>query len=89
MTLSIQILATARLSILSSPFAKKAQPSHMLPPIYAGQPISALLNVRTSLGWGGVPDSSKTYKLRFDIEETVSDWLISGQKRGEFQAKVR
>lgn len=27
--------------------------------------------------------------MRFDIEELLSDWLVSGQKRGDFLAKVR
>ena len=27
--------------------------------------------------------------MRFDVEELLNDWLVSGQKRGEFLAKVR
>lgn len=30
-----------------------------------------------------------TYRMRFDVEELLSDWLVSGQKRGDFIAKVR
>lgn len=26
--------------------------------------------------------------MRFDIEELVRDWLVSGRKRGDFEAKV-
>ena len=60
--------------------------------LYAGQPIQALLSINTSFHWG--PGSSeakkeKTYRMRFDVEELLSDWLVSGQKRGDFLAKVR
>jgi len=27
--------------------------------------------------------------MRFDVEELLDDWLVSGQKRGDFLAKVR
>ena len=27
--------------------------------------------------------------LRYDMEELVSDWLVSGRKRGDFAATVR
>ena len=27
--------------------------------------------------------------MRFQVEENIKDWLISGQKRGDFKAKVR
>ena len=27
--------------------------------------------------------------MRFDVEELLNDWLVSGQKRGDFLAKVR
>lgn len=26
--------------------------------------------------------------MRFDIEELVRDWLVSGRKRGDFEARV-
>ncbi|KAF8626389.1 hypothetical protein AX15_005037 [Amanita polypyramis BW_CC] len=53
--------------------------------LYAGQPIPANLTIRTSFHWG--IEKRKQYTLRFDIEELVKDWLISGHKRGDFIAK--
>jgi hypothetical protein len=81
-----QVLAAARLSITPPPSAKDDQvPSA----IYAGQPVSALLSVHTKFGWGYASRAAeKTYRLRFDIEELVRDWLVSGRKRGDFEAMV-
>ena len=59
--------------------------------LYAGQPIQVLLSISTSFHWGpGTYEEKKekTYKMRFDVEELLSDWLVSGQKRGDFLAKV-
>ncbi|EIM89936.1 uncharacterized protein STEHIDRAFT_92528 [Stereum hirsutum FP-91666 SS1] len=84
----MNILAAARLSILSSPFSKQAPPQDKLPPLYAGQPISALLTIHTSFKWSmSYGDESRRFKMRFDIEELVRDWLVSGRKRGDFEAK--
>jgi hypothetical protein len=33
-------------------------------------------------------DKERKYMMRFDVEEMVSDWLVSGQKRGDFAAMV-
>jgi hypothetical protein len=60
--------------------------------LYAGQPIQALLTIHTSFHWGPGTregEEEKTYRMRFDVEELLSDWLVSGQKRGDFLAKVR
>jgi hypothetical protein len=60
--------------------------------LYAGQPIQALLSINTSFHWGpGTYEEKKekTYRMRFDVEELIDDWLVSGQKRGDFSAKVR
>ena len=54
--------------------------------------MQALLSISTSFHWGpGTYEQKKekTYKMRFDVEELLSDWLVSGQKRGDFLAKVR
>ena len=62
----------------------------MLPPLYAGQPISATLTIETSFHWAPVEDmDKKSYVMRFDVEEMTMDWLVSGMKRGDFVAKVR
>jgi len=58
-----------------------------LPPLFAGQPIRARLFVETSFHWAGDQrDSRRSFKLRFDVEEMVKDWLVSGRKRGDFTA---
>ncbi len=82
----LQILAAVRLHILAT---QASADSDQLPPLYAGQPIPALLSIQTSFYWGtrqGVNHTS--YQMRFDVEEMVRDWLISGRKRGDFEAKV-
>ncbi len=54
--------------------------------LYAGQPIHANLSIHTSFHWGN--EKLPEYAMRFDIEEHVKDWLISGHKRGDFVAKA-
>ena len=83
-----QILAAVRFRILATPFSGETTPTHPLPPLYAGQPISALLSIQTSFHWGTKQDSRKLYQMRFDVEEMVRDWLIGGRKRGDFEATV-
>ena len=75
--------------ILPSPFSKEqpSSDSDKLPPLYAGQPISAELTIETSFHWGENADG-QAYRMRFDVEELVRDWLVSGRKRGDFMAKV-
>lgn len=81
----MEILAAVRLRILATPFLAD---SNQLPPLYAGQPIPALLSIQTTFHWGTKQDANHTsYQMRFDIEEMVRDWLISGRRRGDFEAK--
>ncbi|KAJ7273596.1 trafficking protein particle complex subunit 10 [Mycena haematopus] len=57
------------------------------PSLYAGQPIPAILTVHTSFHWGSsVNDKERAYMMRFDVEEMVREWLVSGRKRGDFAA---
>jgi hypothetical protein len=57
--------------------------------LYAGQPISAELTIQTSFHWGsGRSGEGKSHRLRFDVEEMVREWLVSGRKRGDFVATV-
>lgn len=59
-------------------------------PLYAGQPISALLTVQTSFHWSPPEDEQvDRYLMRYDIEDLTQEWLVSGRKRGDFLAKVR
>jgi hypothetical protein len=59
------------------------------PAIYAGQPIAATVFMHTSFHWSSTEhDSKKTLTMRFDIGGMTQDWLISGCKRGDFEAKV-
>ncbi|KAH9180489.1 trafficking protein particle complex subunit 10 [Lactarius sanguifluus] len=83
--IQVDILAAVRLRILVAP---SLGDSNQLPPLYAGQPIPALLSIQTSFHWGTKQDANYTsYQMRFDIGEVVRDWLISGRKRGDFEAK--
>ncbi|PPQ67646.1 hypothetical protein CVT25_012674 [Psilocybe cyanescens] len=83
----MNIVAAARIRIISTPFAKNYE-QHKLPSLYAGQPISAHLTLHTSFHWGSNPsDINRQYLLRFNIEEMVREWLVSGPKRGDFIAK--
>ena len=61
------------------------------PSLYAGQPISANLTIKTSFHWGGANqnDPARRYVLRFNVEEMVREWLVSGPKRGDFVATVK
>lgn len=84
-----QILAAVRFHILAAPFSEDPESTNQLPPLYAGQPISALLSIHTSFHWGTKQDTGRrSYQMRFNIEEMMRDWLISGRKRGDFKAEV-
>jgi len=86
----LQILAAVQFRILATSVVADAESTNQLPPLYAGQPISAVISIHTSFHWGTRRDSGrKSYEMQFDIEEMVRDWLISGRKRGEFEAEVR
>lgn len=85
-----QIVAAARVELIDY-LTPKAKLSSRIS-LYAGQPVQALLSISTSFHWGpGTYEGKKerTYRMRFDIEELLGDWLVSGQKRGDFLAKVR
>ncbi|PIL24147.1 hypothetical protein GSI_13900 [Ganoderma sinense ZZ0214-1] len=86
----IHILASARLQILENPFSSEMEAvEKRTRPLYAGQPISALLTVNTSFHWAPPEDVKvQRYNMRYDIEDLTQDWLVSGRKRGDFVAKV-
>ncbi|KAG6836752.1 hypothetical protein H0H93_003831 [Arthromyces matolae] len=82
----MNIVASARIHILSTPFSDLSANSDSLP-LYAGQPLSAMLSIHTSFHWGSsAGDKERRYTLRYDVEEMVRDWLLSGPKRGDFAA---
>ncbi|KAH9966604.1 trafficking protein particle complex subunit 10 [Russula dissimulans] len=84
----MDILASVRFRILATPSSADSESTNQLPPLYAGQPIPALLSIQTSFHWGTKQEMGrKSYQMRFNIEEMVRDWLISGRKRGEFEAE--
>ena len=85
-----QILASARLQILENPFSAEVEKAEKRTrPLYAGQPISALLTIKTSFHWAPPEDTKvQNYNMRYDIEDLTQDWLVSGRKRGDFVAKV-
>ena len=56
--------------------------------LYAGQPIAANLTIKTSFYWGGQNELTQSCALRFNVEEMVREWLVSGPKRGDFLATV-
>ena len=89
---TLQILAAVRLRILATPFsADSPNSTNQLPLLYAGQPVPALLSIQTSFHWDAKQEQDagrRSYRMRFDIEEMVQDWLICGQKRGDFEAEV-
>ncbi|THH29639.1 hypothetical protein EUX98_g4553 [Antrodiella citrinella] len=81
----MHILAAASLQISSNPFS--LDPTRALD-MFAGQPIHAVLTIRTSFHWAPTEDSdTESYRMRFDIEEMSKDWLVSGRKRGDFIAE--
>ncbi|KAI0306635.1 hypothetical protein B0F90DRAFT_1691802 [Multifurca ochricompacta] len=84
----VPILAAVRLRLIPTLFSANSESSDQMPPLYAGQPIPALLSIKTSFHWGKRQHASrKSYQMRFDIQEMVRDWLISGRKRGDFEAE--
>lgn len=57
--------------------------------LYAGQPVSATISITSFCHWAGpIMRTSNEYRyaMKFGIQEMADDWLISGQKRGEFVA---
>lgn len=58
-------------------------------PLFAGQPITAVLSINTSYRWSANHEKAHgKYRIRFEVEEMIKDWLISGQKRGDFVTKA-
>lgn len=75
-----QILNAAQLTI----------PTASTEAIFSGQPLQAILHISTAFHWGSGSTPRDGYPLRFDIDPDVAgNWLISGQRRGEFVAKAR
>ncbi|TFK54963.1 hypothetical protein OE88DRAFT_1732249 [Heliocybe sulcata] len=84
----MNIIAGARIRIPPDPFSKGGSQPTKPVPLYAGQPIPAELTISTSFHWGGGKESKdKAYRMRFDVEELIKEWLVSGRKRGDFAAK--
>ncbi|TFY59462.1 hypothetical protein EVJ58_g5755 [Rhodofomes roseus] len=82
----MHILAAAQLRIFANPFSQ--QPSGQALPLFAGQPISAVVTVTTSFHWAPSEDAEMAqYLLRYDIQDMTGDWLVSGPKRGDFSAE--
>ncbi|KAF5386686.1 hypothetical protein D9615_001912 [Tricholomella constricta] len=82
----MNVVAAACVRILATPFSDIASKEDALP-LYAGQPISARLTINISFHWGSsAGDEKRRYILRYDVEEMVRDWLVSGPKRGDFTA---
>ncbi|KAH9945954.1 trafficking protein particle complex subunit 10 [Epithele typhae] len=86
----MHILAAARLQILENPVAEgTTKTERRKRPLYAGQPISALLAVQTSFHWAPLEDKKvESYHMRYEVEDLINDWLVSGRKRGDFTARV-
>ncbi|KAJ7905373.1 trafficking protein particle complex subunit 10 [Mycena olivaceomarginata] len=83
----MNIIAAACIRLVP-PTTPAAISSDHTPSLYAGQPIPAILTVHTSFHWGSsVNDKERAYMMRFDVEEMVREWLVSGRKRGDFAAK--
>jgi trafficking protein particle complex subunit 10 len=53
---------------------------------FAGQPLQATCSFRTTFRWGQPP--LKNCDINFEVEENRNDWVVSGQKKGSFRAKV-
>ena len=82
----MKIVAAAGLRVTANPSSTAEDAS----PFYAGQPLSGIITVRTSFHWSDKPpDPDRQYLIRFELEELVRDWLVSGRKRGDFAAQVR
>ncbi|KAF9452305.1 hypothetical protein P691DRAFT_805187 [Macrolepiota fuliginosa MF-IS2] len=82
----MHIVAAARINILATPFGSVSAIGSSS--LYAGQPISAELRIDTSFHWGpSANDQDQEFVMRYNVEEIIRDWLVSGPKRGEFVAK--
>ncbi|KAG8757193.1 hypothetical protein FRC14_002285 [Serendipita sp. 396] len=55
--------------------------------IYAGQPVPVRVEIATSFHWGSIQMTKEAkYSMRYVVQESVTDWLVSGHKRGDFVA---
>ena len=84
-----KVFASAKIELVANPFDQKPLTIEEMPPVFAGQPVTAILSIHTSFFWAAPDKDAKQYRMRFQVDENIKDWLISGQKRGEFKAKVR
>ena len=80
-------MTAAQIIVQPSPLSHDIN-SDQLSPIYAGQPIHATLILKTSFHWAEKEGKQPSYKMRYDVEERVKDWLLCGRKRGDFVATV-
>jgi len=81
----MNIVAAACIHIISTPFFKEMEPDTK-PSLHAGQPIAANLTIKTSFHWSDQNEPTRRCVLRYNIEEMVREWLVSGPKRGDFLA---
>ncbi|KAI6045646.1 trafficking protein particle complex subunit 10 [Pisolithus marmoratus] len=84
----MNIVADAWIAV--QPMPQTEESSHtQLPPIYAGQALSATVCVTASLHWNDPDNKRQRYRMRYDVEERTKDWLICGRKRGDFVVQDR
>ena len=51
--------------------------------------MKAFITFHVSFEWDADNDNEQNqYRMHYEIEEMVKDWLIGGQKRGDFLASV-
>lgn len=81
----MNIVTAVQITVQPSSLPSNIQ-SDQLPPIYAGQPINAILIFKTSFHWAEKEGKQRYYTMRYDVEERVKDWLLCGRKRGDFVA---
>ncbi|KAF9009438.1 trafficking protein particle complex subunit 10 [Cyathus striatus] len=75
----MNVVAAARIRLVPDPVTTSS--------LYAGQPIPAIISIHTSFHWGSTEkDRSRKYAMRYNMEEMVKEWLVSGPKRGDFIA---
>ncbi|EMD38446.1 hypothetical protein CERSUDRAFT_153326 [Gelatoporia subvermispora B] len=83
----MHILAAARLEILPAQYPKRPSGGELIP-LFAGQPVPAVVTITTSFHWAPKDELARSkYRMRYDIEDMPHDWLISGRKRGTFTAE--
>ena len=56
------------------------------PRCIVGQPVQAVYSIRTTFCWGET--SLQSCEMYYEIEEDRKDWILSGQRKGSFTAKV-